>query len=87
MKMHIYSNILPKFAISAFSFAILAYTIDFGFSELSSKYKLSTFFIYPVFRLNMTKQTSGGNMTETKVNRKRRLIVNESLCVFIELTE
>ena len=31
----------------AFSFAIFAYTIDFGFSELSAKYKLSTLFDTP----------------------------------------
>ena len=30
------------------SFAILAYTIYFGFSELSAKYKLSILFIRPV---------------------------------------
>ena len=46
MKMYIHSNILPKFVRSAFSFAILANTIDFGFAELSAKYKLSTFFLY-----------------------------------------
>ena len=53
MKMHICSNILPKFVRSAFSFAILAYTIDFGFSELSAKYKLSTFFIHPVYLMSI----------------------------------
>ena len=37
----------------SYTFAILAYTIDFGFSELSAKYKLSTFYT-PCISLHVT---------------------------------